>query len=395
MKLSENQKDVFYIALTVFLAVGLGIVVFLIVKHFRNKNSNNCTPNCNGKNCGDDGCKGNCGGCQSGQTCGKDGKCSGGPADCSRCDNQKTCGPNCNGDCGGICSSPEQTCGTDGECTGGPDTDCYGEKENPFPSHNACDGGKKLKCCDKLSFCRSGKDYICKTKVKGDICQGDKGFIGPICSDSAIPDCNKSPQFCPKPDGSTCPDKCNGIKCGDGCSGCTGTKCPDGQICPVTQHPGKPGCHEPRTGLACIGDSCNIYNCLDSCEKPNVCVGNVCRPKDYQCIYSGNPGANCITTGPKTTAVCQSNTCYLMYPNPKKYQYGCVSTESAEPGTTPMGDDTDGVQEYCTNDDKCIGYYGTQAYWNVATDSDPTFCAESLTAPQANLNNFFYKQKVN
>ena len=38
MKLTQKQKNGFYISLTVFLAVGLGIVVFLIVKHFRNKN---------------------------------------------------------------------------------------------------------------------------------------------------------------------------------------------------------------------------------------------------------------------------------------------------------------------------------------------------------------------
>ena len=87
MKLTQKQKNGFYISLTVFLAVGLGIVVFLIVKHFRNKN---CTPNCNGKFCGDDGCKGNCGTCLPGQTCGEDGKCSGCPDTCKG----KKCGDN-------------------------------------------------------------------------------------------------------------------------------------------------------------------------------------------------------------------------------------------------------------------------------------------------------------
>jgi len=34
-----------------------------------------CTPSCDGKNCGDDGCGGSCGACPPGQTCGDDGQC--------------------------------------------------------------------------------------------------------------------------------------------------------------------------------------------------------------------------------------------------------------------------------------------------------------------------------
>jgi len=113
MKLLENQKNGFYIALTVFLVLCFGLVVFFIVQHFRNKN--NCTPNCNGKNCGDNGCKGNCGTCPSGQTCGQDGSCSGESTCPAKC-NGINCGDGCT-TCTGNCPSG-QTCGQDGSCSG-------------------------------------------------------------------------------------------------------------------------------------------------------------------------------------------------------------------------------------------------------------------------------------
>jgi parallel beta-helix repeat protein len=60
-----------------------------------------CTPDCSGKNCGDDGCGGSCGTCSGGQTC-VSGVCTGCTPDCT--------GKNCGDDgCGGSC----------GTCSGG------------------------------------------------------------------------------------------------------------------------------------------------------------------------------------------------------------------------------------------------------------------------------------
>lgn len=75
-----------------------------------------CVPDCAGKQCGDDGCGGTCGACASGETCSPSGTCSG-PCvpECSG----KTCG----GDgCGG-------TCGT---CTGGLECSSEGACDCPF-----------------------------------------------------------------------------------------------------------------------------------------------------------------------------------------------------------------------------------------------------------------------
>ena len=70
-----------------------------------------CTPNCNGKNCGSDGCGGSCG------TCVDSGICASGTCACKP--NCSTTGAKCGYDgCGGscgICASP-QTCNASGQC---------------------------------------------------------------------------------------------------------------------------------------------------------------------------------------------------------------------------------------------------------------------------------------
>jgi hypothetical protein len=76
-----------------------------------------CTPDCSGKNCGDDGCGGSCGSCTGGETC-VSGVCTGCTPDCS--------GKNCGDDgCGGSCGSCSggQVC-NDGVCEDPPASGC-------------------------------------------------------------------------------------------------------------------------------------------------------------------------------------------------------------------------------------------------------------------------------
>jgi hypothetical protein len=93
-----------------------------------------CTPNCAGKQCGDDGCGGSCGTCQDPATCAADGKC----VDCKQECGEMKCGPDpvCNLPCGtcregwvcedGGCVGCEQTNGGVEICDG-IDNDCNGE----------------------------------------------------------------------------------------------------------------------------------------------------------------------------------------------------------------------------------------------------------------------------
>jgi hypothetical protein len=223
MKLSKNQKNGFYIGLTVFLGLCFGLVVFFIVQHFKNKNTNNCTPNCNGKFCGDDGCKGNCGNCPSSQTCGQDGKCSG--TGCiSVCD-----GKNCGDDDG--CGNPCQ----EGIC----------------PQGQTCISGKcGTPCISNCNGIKCGDDDNCGMPCQEGICPPGHTCISGKCSDTCTPDCT-------------------GKNCGDD-DNC-GKQCQDG-ICP--------------SGQTCISGKCNP-NTPDTCyhkdENPFGNPPGACSQKRLKC----------------------------------------------------------------------------------------------------------------
>jgi hypothetical protein len=71
-----------------------------------------CTPSCSGKQCGSNGCGGDCGACPFGQSCDAAGQC------------QQICVPDCTGKqcgsdgCGGSCGTCNGTCTADGQCQG-------------------------------------------------------------------------------------------------------------------------------------------------------------------------------------------------------------------------------------------------------------------------------------
>jgi hypothetical protein len=110
-----------------------------------------CTPDCTGKNCGDDGCGGSCGTCSGGETC-VSGVCTGCTPDCS--------GKNCGDDgCGGSC----------GTCTGGQVCNS-GTCEDPPPSGctsisgaGTFDGNNTSATDDYTSTCddRTGGKDVC------------------------------------------------------------------------------------------------------------------------------------------------------------------------------------------------------------------------------------------
>ena len=106
--------------------------------------SNECSPDCEGKVCGDNGCGGSCGTCQEGSVCSVGGcvectpECSGrmcGPdgcgGSCGACTDSQVCDPdsylciNAPADCDPICDDYGYSCGPDGcggecgECTDG------------------------------------------------------------------------------------------------------------------------------------------------------------------------------------------------------------------------------------------------------------------------------------
>lgn len=212
----------------------------------------NCTPDCTGKVCGNDGCDGSCGVCDGGLTC-VGGECLCVP-DCA--------GKNCGDDgCGGSCGTCHygKTC-VDGLCTCEPDCD---DKEC---GTDGC-GGSCGEC---------DTDWVCLDQVCVEDCIPD-------CTDMECGDdgcggqCGKCPQGMDCIEGQCLhvdiPD-CTGKVCGDdGLGGSCGI-CPEGQECSAdgTECLCEPSCQDRECGDNGCGGSCGICPLGKSCQWNGKCM---------------------------------------------------------------------------------------------------------------------------
>ncbi len=206
-----------------------------------------CTPSCDGKVCGDDGCGGSCGSCEPGFGC-KEGQCveSSGPEQCLR--------PN----------EPSSD-------------DCMG-----LTYEGCCDDlGRVLWCDNGMLFCIDcgaanpecgwqGDFYDCGTDGSGD----PSGSFPKECAGGCDPACGPG-EKCVGGECVACEPDCAGKSCGsDGCGGscgeCAGTcnegVCHAGPGCEVEEGPGCGGC-------ACEACVCEIdAYCCDT-QYDDICVG--------------------------------------------------------------------------------------------------------------------------
>ncbi len=207
-----------------------------------------CTPDCTGMDCGDDGCGGTCGVCDPTQDC------VAGACLCAPLCAGKVCGDD---GCGGVCGE----CGQGQACQAGAclacEADCWGK---------ACgDDGCGGSCgdCDAGTTCQ-GNACVCAPDCAGVECGddgcggscGDCGF-GESCQDGACVACVPS---------------CGGKACGDdGCGGSCGD-CGPGMVCSGSQCVSQ--------GSSCVGycgsaapDYCY---CDDGCMQYGDCCPDVC-----------------------------------------------------------------------------------------------------------------------
>lgn len=254
-----------------------------------------CKPQCEGKECGSDGCGGTCGSCGQGKAC-KDGKCVACTPQCSG----KQCGPD---GCDGVCGScPEgKACDINGKCVEATECGaCYpGLTCNADDSYkDACSGTPcqdityEGKCFgDMVVFCEddvlysldcgflSGGTYgcgydpeyefydcMCKPSCAGKEC-GDDGCGGKCgqCGEGKFCDENNKCQTC----------SCAGKVCGDDGCGKSCGKCPEGKYCAYD------GQCKDIVKSACCSPSdqpgCKIEQEVESC---------VCKKDDYCCKKS-------------------------------------------------------------------------------------------------------------
>jgi len=282
-----------------------------------------CTPKCEGKVCGDDGCEGNCGECKEGEEC-NEGKCECIP-DCKG----KNCGDDgCEGFCGNgnaategceageVCNPATHTCGPpEGECylnacmvndhcKGCPNklNQCWSQEHKCvecLPGHDEqCEGNLKCslsgKCtqktcqtgadgeptiqCLKDSDCEacSPKHQVCDVETKK--CVQCVGFADQRCLDS---------QYCLE---GKCVPKCP-------------QKCETDNDCMYCVFGATGGDGEEKPAHACNNHKCSECSATWACQEGLLCLPNgVCYPPcglagaiqgtcttDQDCYYCGDP----------------------------------------------------------------------------------------------------------
>ncbi len=244
-----------------------------------------CQPECKDKECGDDGCGGNCGFCLDNEEC-TDGICVCQPA----CEG-KVCGPDgCGGLCGD-CPGTQDLC-VDGECVCQP----------------VCLG---VKCGD------DGCGGTCGECECGETCDAGKcvyhGCEGKVCGDDG---CGVSCGECEC--GETCDEgacvfhACDGMECGDdGCGGVCG-------VCPGEQD-------ECQEGLCvcipdCDGKECGPDGCGGSCGE---CAEGIVCAVEGTCAPACSPVDLLSCSQPLMDDTSKGVNVYS--------SYGCVPNEDSGP----------------------------------------------------------------
>jgi len=114
-----------------------------------------CTPACDGRTCGGDGCGGSCGACPSGESCSAGGTCE--PGACVPQCSGKTCGADgCGGSCG-TCAAGS-TCNAKGTCDAPPPATCGNGAASESEANDTSDTANALSgtMCGSLS----SSDYV-------------------------------------------------------------------------------------------------------------------------------------------------------------------------------------------------------------------------------------------
>jgi agmatine/peptidylarginine deiminase len=240
-----------------------------------------CTPNCNGKQCGDDGCGGTCGSCGLDESCNQ-GSCVGDPGCdgltyegcCTNdlklkwCENGEVKTLECDNTCGWNpnANQPWYVCGAEGD--GPPEfpISCEGECQ-PQCDGMQCGGdgcGGLCGSCDAGSLCQNGV-CVCEPICEGVECGGD-GCGGTCGTCGAGSSCDQGVCTCaPACDNAQCGDDgCGSIcgNCGNGASCVEGFCIPDAGGC---GNVGPAGVCQGRAKITCVDNDLDVVLCDDCC----------------------------------------------------------------------------------------------------------------------------------
>jgi len=263
-----------------------------------------CTPVCQSKECGDDGCGGSCGECLAGYQCEADGKCF---KECDSCAPWQTCVKT-------VCQNPPSM----GACYYGNmlSEDCHG-----LTAKGCCAGtdGRDRYYCGDASDCPGiYEKCLCYQKCSSSyVCSYDSWYAEFQCE---YPPAKKDPAgnlYC---DWWSCVPNCTGKECGDdGCGGKCGTcpadfTCASGKCnwigltsCPGTGSPAYSSCQGITYEGCCDGKGRLLYcygsklYCID-CAADSPYCGWLASEGYYDC--STNGGSDPSGWFPKSCTAC-------------------------------------------------------------------------------------------
>lgn len=204
-----------------------------------------CIPQCEAKECGDDGCGGTCGTCPAAAPiCTDIGLC---VATCAPACDGKECGPDgCGNQCGN-CPQAAPYCDAQGMCQATCNPNCSGRECGDDGCGGSCGSCPAVApICASMGTCQ----LQCNADCTGRVC-GDDG-CGGSCGT-----CTEPTPFCTEAGAcvGSCSADCTGKQCGpDGCGGVCG-ECPQGEVCGGTQ---------------CVPELCQGLDCGASgtCDTP-------------------------------------------------------------------------------------------------------------------------------
>ena len=235
-----------------------------------------CIPNCQGKNCGSDGCGGSCGSCAAGAKCQTSGQC------CApNCTNRNCGSDGCGGSCG-TCASA-LTCNEPlGQCTAG--GLCQGA-----PYDVGCCAGQTLKFCSEPMVltqqdCSKTGGYCgWDAKVNRYTCDTLGGGVDPK---GAYPlACKGSPP---------CQPNCQGKACGpDGCGGTCPSTCTVGQQCDNKGGKCISGCKDLEP-VGCCHKGSYFYCGLVAPGQTWSVQSIDCKAKGMGCGYNVQASHSCV-----------------------------------------------------------------------------------------------------
>ena len=237
-----------------------------------------CQPACDGIECGSDGCGSECGSCDGGKLC-VDGACSCVPEFSDGCCGNNVCWFDSCGVQGGTVAECQHGC-IDGECD-----NCTPDCNGKVCGADGC-GGECGVCVGPQDLCVGGA-CICQPLCTDLVC-GEDG-CGGSCGDCVGPQ-----ELCVGGD-CVCQPDCVGKQCGDdGCGGdcgiCTGPL----DLCVAGSCECQPACAGKACGPDGCGGVCGECDDLLACTDDS-CVGGACASTilGLYCVLEGS----CVPTG--------------------------------------------------------------------------------------------------